>query len=354
MRRLLLELVLIPKGTFPSASHRQFPGIILQPTMLPTLAIILEKTGTLTSPWVWGEEILAECLARHLREHFLVTVISEAEALALSPGPHYAVAVHFREKFPRIGRRNVLYLHYGLEPWHSGLTDDQWIDLCIRRQIPRFDIIASTSQAWCKIVERLGGRGLYFPQFADSDFFKVDAEKGRRDDYDIVYVSNNIKGEEVNREFLYPVLRRFSSSHRVALFGAGWDNTAEPKLIGAVHRGTLPPTKIAHLYSTSKVVLSLHLQSHRRFGVVTSRVYEALTCGAVIVSDTVDTEDPLLSSTCYTASSGARMIECIEEALQLTPEQRESHAERVKSFVTTHHSAARRAEMLVSALSAAD
>lgn len=314
--------------------------------MKPTLAIIIEKTGTISSPWVWGEEILALALARALGAHFDAWVTSEERAS--QPGMNVDVALHFREKFPLIGRRNLLWLQNGLESFHTGMSDEQWMEACIGNQIGKFDIIAACSADWCQYVRERGGKNLYFPQFTDPQVYAPTRE-ANIEALDIVYVSNNIKGEAVNESFLYPLVERFGAQCRIGIFGGGWQTARRLDLLRPYLRGALPSHQVPGLYSSAKVVLSLHLPSHRRFGIVTSRVFEALACGAVVVSDAVPNNDDIMSG-CLVGHDADELASHVERALLWSAEARAAHAARVRQLVVENHSAEVRARALLRAL----
>jgi len=50
-------------------------------------------------------------------------------------------------------------------------------------------------------------------------------------------------------------------------------------------RGPLPLDDIAKLYSSAKIVLNYHEDSQRKWGMWNNRIYEALGCGALLITD---------------------------------------------------------------------
>eukprot|EP00752_Nemacystus_decipiens_P008217 g7347.t1 len=68
----------------------------------------------------------------------------------------------------------------------------------------------------------------------------------------------------------------------LSIYGNGWDNVVE---LRPFWRGVLPAGDIASLYSSAKVVLSTTETLQRGLGMVNNRVFEALSCGAAVVSD---------------------------------------------------------------------
>jgi hypothetical protein len=68
----------------------------------------------------------------------------------------------------------------------------------------------------------------------------------------------------------------------LAIYGSAWDSSPE---FAPYWRGVLPKEHIPQLYSSSKVVLGVTMDSQRDHGMVNNRVFEALSCGAVFLSE---------------------------------------------------------------------
>ena len=68
----------------------------------------------------------------------------------------------------------------------------------------------------------------------------------------------------------------------LAIYGSAWDSSPE---FAPYWRGILPKDHISQLYSSSKVVLGVTMDSQRDHGMVNNRVFEALACGAVFLSE---------------------------------------------------------------------
>lgn len=321
---------------------------------MKTLAIVLERTGTLDTEWVWGEEILAIGLAHGLGRHYRTQVVSERWVQENDRVGRYDIALYLRECFVQgIGRLNLLWLQNGIESFHRGMSDEAWIDRCIVSQLPRFDVIAAASRRWCEIAAGHGSRTLFFPQFADCDVYRKVSPATSAAPYDVVYVSNNIKGERVYERFLYPVVEHCAANGlRLGIFGGGWETARRWDLLRRYHQGPAHPGSVPGLYSSARVVLSIHLESQRRFGLITSRVYEALACGAVVVSDRVDGNDPFFEETCRFADDAGTMVANLEAALAMTDGERAAHAFRVRSVIQRSHSPLARARALKSTIDA--
>jgi hypothetical protein len=67
----------------------------------------------------------------------------------------------------------------------------------------------------------------------------------------------------------------------LAIWGQGWENSP----YAAWHRGILPLGEIGSLYKSARVVLALTEARQERLKMINNRVFEALVCGAIVVSD---------------------------------------------------------------------
>ena len=67
------------------------------------------------------------------------------------------------------------------------------------------------------------------------------------------------------------------------IYGAGWGNSSAE--LRAAWGGVLPRNELARVYSTARVVMAFTIDAQREQGMVNNRVFEALSCGATVLSD---------------------------------------------------------------------
>ncbi len=132
----------------------------------------------------------------------------------------------------------------------------------------------------------------YIPLVVEDDFGRVDPIDRYR--ADVTFLGSGGRGNkrpETTRHYLDPA-KRFD----FALWGSYWhaeywaDVYADNPAANDWHRycrGPLPIGDIAKLYSSARIVLNYHEDSQREWGMWNNRTFEALACGALLISDDV-------------------------------------------------------------------
>jgi spore maturation protein CgeB len=59
----------------------------------------------------------------------------------------------------------------------------------------------------------------------------------------------------------------------------------EVPILKDISQGPLPKDQIAEAYSSAQVVIAYTMDSQRDYGMINNRIFEALSCGAIVVSE---------------------------------------------------------------------
>lgn len=128
---------------------------------------------------------------------------------------------------------------------------------------------------------------------------------------EIVFVGNyntNLRSESRAMEFLAPLVPL-----GLEIYGSGWEKS--PKTLQSSWRGYISPTELPRLYAETKVVLSLHSEKHVQNEMPNTRIMEATSCGACVVSDAFGECTKLFKdSVCWT-KGGKDMEEKVQRLL---------------------------------------
>lgn len=311
-----------------------------------SVALALSETHTLSSDWIWGDEILARGLTKHLNRNYDCQLVDGADCEALSNQEKFDVAIYFHPWLAdRIARVNFVWLQSPREGFWSHLTDDQWIQHWFDLVSNRFNGVLCASRVLTDHFAKRGLQAYYFQQFADTDIYCRREPDGAASSFDCIYVGNNTKGEAVNRRGIYPIAefcRR--EGLRFGLFGAGWQSAQEWRLLLPFFQGPVAAMRVPALYSGTKVVLNVHFPSHRRFGIFTSRVYEGLACEAFVVSDSVLDSDEIPKTAALVTSEPDGLVNGIARCLEMSRAKTDEIRREGRTLVQNEHSAATRAK----------
>jgi hypothetical protein len=311
-----------------------------------SVALALEETHTLSSDWIWGDEILARGLSKYLSQTCDCQIVDGADCRALANQKKFDVAIYFHPWLEAgIARFNLVWLQSPREGFWSHLTEEQWIEHWFDLVSNKFNGLLCASKV---LTDQFAQRGLpayYFQQFADTDIYCPQELDGKGSSFDCIYVGNNAKGEAVNRRGIYPVAEFcLREGLRFGLFGAGWRSAKEWRLLLPFMHGPLAARRVPALYSEAKIVLNVHFPSHRRFGIFTSRVYEALACEAMVVSDSVLDSDEMPKTPALLTSEPEGLVDGIARCLEISPAKADEIRRQGRTLVQNEHSAATRAK----------
>lgn len=99
----------------------------------------------------------------------------------------------------------------------------------------------------------------------------------------------------------------------LTIYGSGWEGRVPP---GVVKGEYFPNDRLAELYSSAQVVLNDHWPDMARHGFISNRIFDALACGARVVSDPVPGLDNLLRGAWGTALLSVADPSALEAALK--------------------------------------
>jgi len=244
----------------------------------------LQDTGEM----IWGEKIAVQSEAKYLRR-----VFPGAEVLALD-----------RDRIAEIAAMQVdLLISYYTGPRPPWRVDDiaQYVEgITILKVVNHGDLLDELALVPVdgfmtngrRAAEILGRNRptAYVPLAVEDDYGPVEPDE--RYQADVVFLGSGGRGNKqpaTTRHYLDPA-KQFD----FGLWGSWWGQDywapayEDDPAANEWHRfwrGPLPMNDIARLYSSAKIVLGYHEDSQREFGMWNNRVFEALACGALMISD---------------------------------------------------------------------
>ncbi|MEA2547989.1 MAG: hypothetical protein QOE42_587 [Chloroflexota bacterium] len=156
--------------------------------------------------------------------------------------------------------------------------------------------------------------------------------------HELLFVGNS-------RNARRPILDALSATrHDLAVYGGGW----RPDLIdpARVRGDWIPNEELRRYYSSAKIVLCDHWEDMRDEGFVANRVFDALACGAFVVSDHVLGIEDLFDGSVATFERPEDVPALVDELLGRDDERR-ARAERGRQVVLERHTLDHRARTIV-------
>jgi spore maturation protein CgeB/GT2 family glycosyltransferase len=278
----------------------------------------------------WGDLHFAEALARELRRRGHRTLVQTIDEWDDEEGLRRDVVVHLRglsHYTPRPGQFNVL--------WSISHPADLTGPEC-----DGFDLVCAASQAFAAELEAgTSAPVVVLQQATDPRVFKPDPTPEAA--HELVYVANS-------RNVLRPIPRDLLPTDRdLAVFGANWQGLIDASYVLAEH---VPNDALRHIYSSAGIVLCDHWDDMREKGYISNRIFDALACGAFVLSDDVEGLEALLGEAIAIYRSKDELHELIERFLG-EPEECRRRAAKGREIVLGAHTFAHVADALLEEIS---
>lgn len=277
----------------------------------------------------WGDYHFARAIQRQL-EH-----LGHPTRIFLLP--------EWEEEF--VSREDVLVHLFGLSEYKTqpGQLNLMWnISHPERVSVRRCDTYDAVFVASERFAEELRSsvtvpvHTLY--QATDPDRFYPDPDGPH---HDLLFVGNS---RRVRRRIIDDLA---GTGYDLAVYGSDWTRD----LIDQRHvRGEhVPNEELRRYYSSAKIVLNDHWDDMREHGFISNRIYDALACGAVVVSDHVAGIEEHLEGCVVTYRSRDELLRHIDRLLE-DAEERQRRGDRGRETVVSQHTFAHRVRTMLEVL----
>lgn len=237
-------------------------------------------------------------------------------------------------------RSDVIGLTPGalLIAWIRGRVDD-WIEAGLLSAI---HLICCTSQKAVEAVTNATGRkAAWLPLATNPNRFRP-MPPVLRHCADVCVAADLLEGEQQAIGMLCPAAEKFS----LAVYGAGY---SEDKDCSAFARGVAPHYELPEVYASAKIVIDDAPPRERN--ALNSRVFDALACGALVLTNCVGGAEEMFGAELPTFSTADELRRLI--AVYLGDDERRTRlAASLRQLVVSDHSYAARAKVLKGAITA--
>jgi len=273
----------------------------------------------------WGDYHFARALQRSLERAGHPTRLQFLPAWSDPVAAREDVTVHIlglKQAPARPGQVNLLW-----QISHPDLATPAMYD--------RYDHVFVASDAFAARMARLTDSPVTsLHQATDPERFRPDPTGPR---HELLFVANS---RHVRRRIVDDLA---DTSHDLAVYGRGW--TRELIDMRFVKGESIPNAEVRRYYSSAAIILNDHWNDMRERGFISNRIYDALACGAFVISDHIEGVEEEFDGGVETYRVRAELEALIERYLA-DPSERQRLAERGRRAVLERHTFDIRARVL--------
>lgn len=274
----------------------------------------------------WGDLHYARAIQRHLERRGYRCLIQVLDEWDNSEGLEYDVAVHLKGLtlyVPKPSQFNVLW-----NISHPGRLTAGECD--------RYDLVFVASERWAEWLRpRTSTPVVVLEQATDPEVFFPDPDPEH--EHELVFVGNSRK---VRRRILRDLL---PTERDLAVWGGDWEGLINEKHLAGHY---LPNAEVRKAYSSASIVLNDHWDDMREHGFISNRIYDALACGALVISDDLPELEERFRDAVVTYRSPEELRRLVDHYLD-SPEERAEKGRRGRELVLTGHTFGHRADVLL-------
>jgi hypothetical protein len=274
----------------------------------------------------WGDLHFARAMQQELHRRGHACAIHVLDEWEASKHPLYDVVVHLKGLTayePDPAQTNVL--------WSISHPELLTVEEC-----ERYDLVLVASELYAAeladacsvpvhVLEQATDPSVFFPE--------TDPELA----HELVFVGNS-------RRVMRPIIADLlPTEHDLAIWGADW----EP-LIGSEHLvgQFLPNDRVRRAYSSAGIVLNDHWDDMRAHGYASNRLYDAVACGALVISDRLPGLEERFGGAVVTYEGREELAALVEHFLA-HPEEAAARGAAGREVVLDRHTFAHRVDELL-------
>ena len=202
-------------------------------------------------------------------------------------------------------------------------------DLVSLEEYSSYDYVFIASEKWADEIDKQVDVPVECMwQCTDTNRFYPDYNEEYK--HELLFVGNSRK---VYRKILKDLL---PTEHDLAVYGSDWKKHINKKYIQADH---IDNKELRYAYSSCDVLLNDHWDDMRKKGFISNRIFDALACGACVISDDIEGLDELFGDRVLTYRTPDELKELIDENIGNNKQYdveliyQHTYSNRVKQFL---------------------
>ncbi len=265
----------------------------------------------------WGDTHFARHFAAALRRNGFRTDIHVLADWDDEGHQHADIVVHLRGLTPYVPKPSQINIL-----WIISHPED-----ISPREVERYDLVLVASSKYAAHLASLVDVPVHvFHQATDASHFHPHPEKSALE-ADVLFVGNSRKAARPAVDYLIELGVDFH------LYGNDWNDRIPARLL----HGFMANEQLPVLYSSCKILVNDHWPDMRDWGFVSNRLFDALACGAFVVSDRVEGVAELFGGAVPTFDSAESLGSLISH-FRDDPDARKALAKKGMSIVRDFHS----------------
>ena len=280
----------------------------------------------------WGDLHFARALQQELHRHGRPCAIHVIEQWPQSRSERFDVVLHLKGLStyePNPAQLNLL--------WSISHPEKLTVAEC-----DRSDLVLVASETFAaSLRERVSVPVEVLDQATDPAVFFPEADAAH--ERELVFVGNSRK---VMRRILADLL---PTDRDIAVWGGDWDGLIDARHVAGTY---LPNDEVRRAYSSAAIVLNDHWDDMREHGFASNRLYDAVACGALVLSDRLSGLEERFGGAVVTYG-GADELAALVEHFLAHPEERAARGAAGRELVLARHTFARRVDALLAHADAA-
>lgn len=217
---------------------------------------------------LWGDVPFADELARSLREKGQDVVVDRFGAFGRPTSYLDDVVLTIRGRHavqPQAGRINVLWV----------ISRPELVDIT---EVRAYDLVFAASRKWAEWMSEVSGKeiGVLLQASDPARFSWKETARG----FEALFVGGPRPGR--GRTVVSDAV---AADLPLAVWGPGWASYVPDHHVRGdfLHWADVP-----HAYRSADVVLNDHLEGMSQWGFISNRIFDAVACGAAVITDEVD------------------------------------------------------------------
>jgi hypothetical protein len=279
--------------------------------------------------WVarsWGDLHFARALQQELHRCGAPAAIHVIDQWEASRQSRYDVVLHLKGLTayePSPGQFNVLWSIS--HPELLTVEECDGYDLVLVASEPFAAQLAAECTVPVRVLEQATDPAVFFPEH--------DAALA----HELTFVGNS---RRVMRRVIGDLL---PTSRDLAVWGGDWEPLIGPEHVVGEY---LPNDQVRRAYSSAGIVLNDHWDDMREHGYASNRLYDAVACGALVLSDRLPGLEERFGGAVVTYE-GREELHALVEHFLAHPEEAAARGAAGRELVLAHHTFAHRVDALL-------